>query len=92
MTTGLVYNSVIQSPHYRPSGSGRSAMPEWASLSIKEAAERTGYHVEYLRRLIRDGKLEAVRVGRVFLIRVSSLEAYVASLDPEDARTGARRK
>ena len=66
-------------------------MPEWPSWSIKEASEQTGYHVEYLRQLIRDGKVEAERVGRVFLVRISSLEAYMESLDKTDARTGPRK-
>lgn len=66
-------------------------MPEWPSWSIEEASERTGYNREYLRRLIRRDKIEAVRIGPVYLIRVSSLKAYIQNLDPSDARTGAKR-
>jgi excisionase family DNA binding protein len=68
-------------------------MPEWASYSIKEASERTGYNEEYLRRLIRHGKIEAVKVGPAYLIRVDSLERYVSEVQTaEDARTGPRPK
>lgn len=66
-------------------------MPEWPSWSIEEASEQTGYNREYLRRLIRRGQIEAVKIGPVYLIRVSSLQTYIKSLDPTDSRTGAKR-
>ncbi len=68
-------------------------MPEWPSLSIKEAAERSGYNEEYLRRLIRQCKLEAVKVGPSYLIRADSLERYLAEINTsEDGRAGPRAK
>jgi excisionase family DNA binding protein len=68
-------------------------MPEWPSLSIKEAAERTGYNEEYVRRLIRQGKLEAVKVGPSYLIRAGSLERYLAEIKTgDDGRAGPRSK
>jgi len=68
-------------------------MPEWASYSIKEASEKTGYNEEYLRRLIRQGKIEAVKVGPAYLIRVESLKRYIEQTQtPDDARTGPRVK
>ncbi|MFC2023792.1 helix-turn-helix domain-containing protein [Chloroflexota bacterium] len=70
---------------------GRS-VPEWPSWSIKDASQQTGYNEEYLRRLIRQGKLEAVRVGPAYLIKVSSLETYMQSQDSTDGRTGPREK
>jgi len=39
-------------------------MPEWPSYTIKEASQKTGYNGEYLRRLIRQGKIEAIKVGQ----------------------------
>jgi len=66
-------------------------MPEWASYSVKEAAERTGYHEEHLRRLIREGKIEAVKIGPAYLIRVDSLEAYIKKMESSaDARGGPK--
>jgi len=67
-----------------------TTMPPWPSWTIKEAAEKTGYHPEYLRRLITRGTINAVKVGTNWLIEVRSLKEYIASLDPSDARTGAR--
>lgn len=66
-------------------------MPEWASLSVQEAAEQTGYSREYLRRLIRYGKLEATRVGRVYLIKAESMNRYLAEMrESDDGRAGPR--
>jgi excisionase family DNA binding protein len=65
-------------------------VPEWPSWSIEEASEQTGYNREYLRRLIRRGQIEAVKVGPAYLIRVSSLQAYIENLDRTDGRTGAK--
>ena len=33
-------------------------MLDWPSYTIKEASEKTGYNEEYLRRLIREKKIE----------------------------------
>jgi len=69
------------------------SMPEWPSYTIKEASQKTGYNEEYLRRLIRQGKIEAAKVGPAYLIRVESLEKYIAEIqDADDARTGPRDK
>jgi excisionase family DNA binding protein len=68
-------------------------MPEWPSYTIKEASQKTGYNEEYLRRLIRQGKIEAIKVGPTYLIRVDSMEKYIAEVqDSDDARTGPRTK
>jgi len=68
-------------------------MPTWASYSIKEASDLTGYNEEYLRRLVRTGKLDAVRVGPIYLIRAESLERYIEQMQSaNDARTGPRPK
>ncbi len=46
-------------------------------LSVKAAAEYSGYNEQYLRRLLRAGRLEGIRVGQVWLIKLSSLEAHL---------------
>ncbi len=72
---------------------GQRAVPTWPSLTVEEAAAQTGYSQQYLRRLIRTGKIEAVKVGSVFLIRAESLNSYIRNTQtPEDDRTGPRRK
>lgn len=48
---------------------------EW--LTVKEAAGFSGYNAEYLRRLIRDEKLEYRRVSFLYLINKASLVEYL---------------
>lgn len=47
---------------------------EW--MTVQEAAKLTGYHAEYLRILIREGKLNARKFGTVWAINKSSLLTY----------------
>jgi excisionase family DNA binding protein len=69
------------------------SMPEWPSYTIKEASEKTGYNEEHLRRLIRQGRIEATKVGPTYLIPAQSLEKYMAEIkDTDDARIGPRKK
>ncbi|HEY64245.1 MAG TPA: helix-turn-helix domain-containing protein [Caldilineae bacterium] len=60
-------------------------MPEW--ISVKEAAEISGYKPAYLRQLIRQGRISAERKGTMYWIDRSSLQAYV----DEMKRLGTQR-
>jgi excisionase family DNA binding protein len=46
-------------------------------LSVKAAAEAFGYNGQYLRRLLRAGRLQGVKIGQVWLIKIASLEAHL---------------
>ena len=46
-------------------------------LSVKAAAETFGYNEQHLRRLLRAGRLEGTRIGQVWLIKLTSLEAHL---------------
>ena len=46
-------------------------------LSVKAAAEYSGYNEQYLRRLLRAGRLQGVKIGQVWLIKLASLEAHL---------------
>lgn len=48
-------------------------------LSVNEAAELSGYHPEYIRRLIRDGEIEAKKFSIVWQVKRISLLAYIKS-------------
>lgn len=48
---------------------------EW--LTVKEAAELSGYNAEYLRRLIREEKLEYRKVSFIYQINKTSLSEYL---------------
>jgi excisionase family DNA binding protein len=46
--------------------------------SVREVAMQLGVHPETIRRLIHDGRLDAVRVGRVLRVDGDALEAFLA--------------
>ena len=49
-------------------------------LKRDEAAEALSLSVKTLDRLIKDGRLQAVRIGRRVAVPTSSLEAYIADI------------
>jgi len=58
-------------------------------ISIKEAAECSGYSLQYLRRLMRTGKLAGIKLGQVWLIQMESFGEYLAkSQNSKDLRFG----
>lgn len=60
-------------------------------LTAREAAELSGYHLESIRRLIRDGKIKAQKFTFVWMVDRSSLLAYVEdSKRSEDSRKGPK--
>ena len=60
-------------------------------ITVEAAARETGYNIQYLRRLLRAGRLEGVRIGQVWLIKISSLEGYLSQNESrEDQRRGPR--
>ncbi len=68
-------------------------MPEGPSYTIKEASQKTGYNEEYLRRLIRQNKIEATKIGTMYLIDIQSLEKYIEAIKgSDDSRTGPKSK
>lgn len=83
-------NVMLQSTHkfmYRA-----KHMPDWVSWTVEEASEKTGYNQEYLRRLIRNKKIEAVKISRVFLIKRDSLLEYLKQTGSiEDGRYGPKK-
>lgn len=46
--------------------------------SVRQVADQLGVHPETIRRLIHDGRLEAVRIGRVLRIESSKLDGFLA--------------
>ena len=46
-------------------------------ISVKAAAVFSGYNIQYLRRLLRAGRLEGIKIGQVWLISLVALEAYL---------------
>ena len=61
-------------------------------ISVKAAAEFSGYNIQYLRRLLRNGRLAGIKIGQVWLILIDSLETYLRNGQMvRDGRHGPRR-
>jgi len=61
-------------------------------LSVKAAAEHLGYSEQYLRRLLRAGRLEGVKIGQVWLIKLAALEQHLQQgQTAQDRRFGPQR-
>jgi len=62
---------------------------EW--ITVQEAADLSGYHPEYLRLLIREGKLDARKFGSVWAINKKALLSYrMIAEKSDDGRQGPR--
>jgi excisionase family DNA binding protein len=62
---------------------------EW--ITVQEAAEKSGYSEQYLRRLIRKGEIKARKFGTIWQVDRSSLTAYLKRAGKsEDRRYGPR--
>jgi excisionase family DNA binding protein len=47
-------------------------------VSVREVADQLGVHPETVRRLIHDGRLDAVRVGRVLRVHREAVDHFLA--------------
>ena len=63
---------------------GASPAADWADLAdyitTEEAADLSGYHVNYIRRIMRQGKIKGRKAGIVWLIERPSLLEYLATV------------
>jgi excisionase family DNA binding protein len=58
-------------------------------ISVQAAAEFSGYSLQYLRRLLRKGKIEGFKIGQVWLIEKKAFEAYLEkAIQAVDRRFG----
>lgn len=55
-------------------------IPGRGCMSVEQVSVETGYHREHLRRLIREGKLDAERIGWMWFIQPDSLAIYLAQM------------
>jgi len=46
-------------------------------ISVKAAEFYSGYNVQYLRRLLRDGRLFGMKLGQIWLIDKHTFETYL---------------
>ncbi len=60
-------------------------------ISVKGAAFHSGYNVQYLRRLLRDGRLSGVKLGQTWLIDKSTFEDFIeTAYQTNDKRFGPK--
>lgn len=68
---------------------GLMAHEDW--ITTAQAAELSGYSIQYVRRLIRNGKIEARKFGPVWQVNRAALVAYIAEGErSEDGRRGPK--
>jgi excisionase family DNA binding protein len=64
---------------------------EW--ITVQDAAKLSNYHAEYIRTLIRDGKIDAHKFGPVWAISKTSLLNYLQRAEKSvDGRHGPKFK
>ena len=54
-------------------------------LSVQEAAIQLGYFPPYVNKLIRDGKIKAIKRGRQYFIEPKEINRYVGVPEPVNA-------
>jgi excisionase family DNA binding protein len=60
-------------------------------VTVKAAADVTGYNIQYLRRMLRSGVLRGIKIGQLWLIEMRSLETYLQHVEStSDRRCGPR--
>ena len=60
-------------------------------ISVQVAALCSGYSLQYLRRLLRKGELEGTKIGQLWLVDKSALDAYIKKAqDSSDQRFGPK--
>ena len=55
-------------------------------ITAEEAAEQSGYHVNYIRRLMRMGRITGRKAGLMWWVDRESLRAYLAKVEAAGSR------
>ena len=61
---------------------------EW--LTVNEAAKLSGYNAEYIRELIRQGRIKARKFSIVWMVDRKSLEGYVKKAQAMGEKRGRK--
>ncbi len=58
-------------------------------ISVKTAANYSGYNEQYIRRLLRRGKINSKKIGQIWLIKFNDFDCYLKNaIKSEDSRFG----
>jgi excisionase family DNA binding protein len=73
-----------------PASSLKRRMPRTEDyLTVAETADKLGFHPVSIRRMIKDGRLKAIKVGYATMVSKESIEAYqkeTAGMERNDPR------
>lgn len=79
---------------YTPARKPGRLMPDLANyVTTQEAAVLLGYHVEHVRRMLREGDLKGRKVGYMWFVTKDSVEKYrkdTAGMEKFDPRRAPR--
>jgi len=60
-------------------------------ISVQVAASYSGYSLQYLRRLLRNSKVEGIKIGQLWLVDKGALDIYLEQAqDATDHRFGPK--
>ena len=60
-------------------------------ISVQVAASYSGYSTQYLRRLLRNGKVEGTKIGQLWLVEKGAFDLYIEQAqDSTDHRFGPK--
>ena len=60
-------------------------------ISVQVAASYSGYSTQYLRRLLRNGKVDGIKIGQLWLVEKGALDIYIEQAqDATDQRFGPK--
>ena len=62
---------------------------EW--ITVREAAERTGYTQDYIRDLAQTGKIKAKKIATVWLVSSKSLQTHQNAAQEMGAKRGPKK-
>ncbi len=65
-------------------------MADW--ITTDQASELSGYHVERVRELAREGRIEAKKWGRDWMISQGSLLKYIRAVQKLGQKRGPKRE
>jgi len=61
-------------------------------ITTKQAAERSRYHPEHVRELVREGRVQAQKFGEVWQVSRASLLIYLRKVEKMGERRGPKKQ
>jgi hypothetical protein len=62
-------------------------------IPVRKASTHTGYSQQYLRRILRSGQIDGLKVGSIWLINMDSFKTYLMQIESaQDRRFGPRSR